>query len=328
MKQPGRVFISYRRDGGDGLAGRVRDALVQRGFSVFLDVEDLKTGKFNEALLHEIEACSDFIVILSSGALDRCMNEGDWVRLEIAHALKLQKNIVPVFGRNFQFPATALPPEIDELRHFNGIHASHDLFEASMTKLAGLLRGSRRIQARRTRLGLFAAVVLLALCGVLWTQLPGLFTRAEAPARQTLTLADQLTAADLLSESIIKTLGLKGLLYSKEGPITLIHSRTLNNTQFALDTGPILQRMQTRLAETGAFRIPGNDPLATEIRVHAELQSGAQEQAIATQPRVFSLLLTIGQTPVEAGGFSFAFNGSLTSTADGLVVWQDIAVIE
>jgi hypothetical protein len=49
------IFISYRRNGGEHLAGRVKDALKNRGFSVFMDVEDLKSGKFDTALLKEIE---------------------------------------------------------------------------------------------------------------------------------------------------------------------------------------------------------------------------------------------------------------------------------
>jgi len=158
MSKANGVFISYRRDGGDGLAGRVRDALRQRGYRVFLDVEDLRSGKFNEALFSQIERSTDFVVILSAGALDRCVNDGDWVRLEIAHALKLRKNIVPVLGRNFHFPKE-LPADIADLRHYNGIGASHDFFEASMDKLAAHLKTRRR---RPALLAAVAAGVILA----------------------------------------------------------------------------------------------------------------------------------------------------------------------
>jgi len=51
MENAHDIFISYRRDGGEYLAGRVKDALRSRGFSVFMDVEDLKSWKFYEALL-------------------------------------------------------------------------------------------------------------------------------------------------------------------------------------------------------------------------------------------------------------------------------------
>lgn len=164
--KPNGIFISYRRDGGDGLAGRVRDALRSRGFRVFLDVEDLKTGKFNTALYAEIDRCSDVIIILSPGALDRCFNEGDWVRLEIAYALKSKKNIVPVFGRNFEFPQTPLPEDINELPYYNGLNASHDLFEASMDKVAGMLITTTGKPRKKILAYALCLIGLLALIGV------------------------------------------------------------------------------------------------------------------------------------------------------------------
>jgi hypothetical protein len=69
------IFISYRREGGEHLAGRVKYALVTRGFSVFMDVEDLKSGRFDEALLQKIQGATDVLVILTPGCLERCRNE-------------------------------------------------------------------------------------------------------------------------------------------------------------------------------------------------------------------------------------------------------------
>ena len=80
------VFISYRRDGGDVTAKHLRDALTERGYRVFLDVESLRNGPFNEALYEVIENTKDFLLILPPNGLDRCVNENDWVRLEIEHA--------------------------------------------------------------------------------------------------------------------------------------------------------------------------------------------------------------------------------------------------
>jgi hypothetical protein len=90
------IFISYRRDGGDITAGRIADRLKQLGYSVFLDVESLRSGNFNEQLNSLIEKCKDFIVILPENALDRCVNEDDWLRLEVQHAIKHKKNIIPI----------------------------------------------------------------------------------------------------------------------------------------------------------------------------------------------------------------------------------------
>ncbi len=163
MKRTGGIFISYRRDGGEGLAGRVRDTLTQRGYSVFLDVEDLSTGKFNEALFREINNRPDFIIILTPGSLDRCANANDWVRLEIAYALRQRKNIIPVIGRNFNFP-DQLPQDIDGLRYLNGIPASHDFFSASVEKISKhLISRPQKSSCLKMVLAIFCGTVLCTL---------------------------------------------------------------------------------------------------------------------------------------------------------------------
>ena len=130
------VFLSYRRDGGETMAILLKDRLSAKGYRVFLDIEGLNSGSFNTKLLFVIEECTDFVFVGSKGSLDRCANEGDWVRLEIAHALRHSKNIVPIMLRDFEFPAT-LPEEIDSLRVQNGVNAnSHEYFDAAIDRLA------------------------------------------------------------------------------------------------------------------------------------------------------------------------------------------------
>ena len=73
------VFLSYRRDGGETMAILLRDRLVLKGYRVFLDVESLNPGSFNEQLLDVIENCNDFVLVCSKGSLDRCNKRGDWV---------------------------------------------------------------------------------------------------------------------------------------------------------------------------------------------------------------------------------------------------------
>ena len=63
------IFISYRRDGGDTLAQLIYDRLTDRGYSVFLDIESLRSGKFNEKLFSVIDECRDVVVILPPGSL-------------------------------------------------------------------------------------------------------------------------------------------------------------------------------------------------------------------------------------------------------------------
>ncbi|MBE7000230.1 MAG: toll/interleukin-1 receptor domain-containing protein [Ruminococcaceae bacterium] len=142
-----QIFISYRRDGGADLAGRISDRLTALGYSVFLDVESMRSGKFNDQLYRAIEACNDFLLILPPNGLDRCTNPEDWVRLEIAHALNCNRNIVPILARGFAFPET-LPGDIDDIRHMDGIRASIDYFDAVMDKIESHLHSRRQSKSR------------------------------------------------------------------------------------------------------------------------------------------------------------------------------------
>lgn len=145
---PYHVFISYRRDGGDTMARLLYDRLKADGYAPFLDIEQMRSGKFNEQLYDRIAECEDFLMILSPGALDRCKNEDDWVRLELLEALRLKKNIVPFILRDFEFPKPpritlsrkAIPSDILELRYYQGVAASQDYFDSSLERLKKLFR--------------------------------------------------------------------------------------------------------------------------------------------------------------------------------------------
>lgn len=133
------VFVSYRRDGGEALACLISERLKQREYSVFYDVESLRSGKFNEKIFQVIDNCTDVIVVLPENGLDRCKNDSDWVRKEVAYAINAKKNIIPIMMRNFEFPKD-LPEDIDELRNFNAISANMEYFEASFSKLLSMLK--------------------------------------------------------------------------------------------------------------------------------------------------------------------------------------------
>ena len=132
------VFISYRRDGGDTLSQLIYDRLTHRGYRVFLDIESLNAGKFNEKLLEVIEGCKDMIIVLPPNGLDRCHNEGDWLYRELEHGIKNGKNIVPVLMKGFEWPED-IPEAIADIKNYNGIVDNKDYFDAVIDKLTTLL---------------------------------------------------------------------------------------------------------------------------------------------------------------------------------------------
>lgn len=133
------IFVSYRREGGEALACLIAERLKQQGYTVFYDIESLRSGKFNERIYQVIEDCKDVVVILPPHALDRCTDSEDWVRKEISFAIEKGKNVVPILMRGFEFPNT-LPEDIAELKNYNGITANMEYFDASFKKLIGMLK--------------------------------------------------------------------------------------------------------------------------------------------------------------------------------------------
>jgi len=142
--KPLDVFISYRRSNGSQLASLLKVHLQLRQFSVFIDVERLEAGKFDNNLLHNIRQARHFLLVLTPNALDRCVEDSeckDWVHREIVAALNSQCNIIPIMD-NFIWPDPQdLPEDIQPVLSFNGVKWIHDYQDACVDKLERFMRG-------------------------------------------------------------------------------------------------------------------------------------------------------------------------------------------
>ncbi len=87
------------------------------------------------------------MLILSPGALDRCTTEDDWLRREIAHALRTGANVVPVFLPGFAFPPE-LPEDLRNLPRHQGVDYSHRYFEAMIGEIVKVCVPMRTRQQR------------------------------------------------------------------------------------------------------------------------------------------------------------------------------------
>ena len=134
------IFISYRRSDGFATARLIYDRLYQQGYRVSFDMETLRSGDFNTQLYERIENCRDVVVIVSKEALQfREKREQDWMRLEVAHAIKHKKNIIPVFLRDVTVPQKEdLPEDIADLVMKNGVTASEEHFDSTLKKICRL----------------------------------------------------------------------------------------------------------------------------------------------------------------------------------------------
>lgn len=139
MKTKYDIFISYRRTGFE-TANLIATKLKGMGYSVFFDVESLRSGKFNEQLFNVIENCKDFVVVLPPDALDRCVDEEDWVRKEVRHGIKCEKNIIPIMLNGFEWPEP-MPVGMEQLKDYQAVTAtSNEFFDMSIKRLAGFCK--------------------------------------------------------------------------------------------------------------------------------------------------------------------------------------------
>ena len=109
------IFISYRRVGGAQYARILQLMLIQRGYKVFLDYDELTDGVFSDKIRAAIKEAPVFMLVLSGGSMTRCANVGDWVREEITLAVKQGKHIIPINPDNsFDGFPDGMPEELKE----------------------------------------------------------------------------------------------------------------------------------------------------------------------------------------------------------------------
>ena len=159
------IFISYRRKGaGAGVAGELQAKLENLGHKVFLDVDEIGSGQFPVQIENAIDDCKDFLLVLSPGTLDRCIDEEDWVRREIVQAQNAKKNIIGVGLPGFIMPkAEALPEPLKPLTTIQVFLWTHEYRTASFERIVENLVSSvlKKRRNRRGRLAMLSLVLVL-----------------------------------------------------------------------------------------------------------------------------------------------------------------------
>ena len=152
------VFISYRRSNGSQLASLLKVHLEIRNLSVFLDVDRLEAGKFDNNLLQSIRSARNFVLVLTPGALDRCMgdqDQRDWIHKEVHCALNSNCNIIPVFD-NFVMPdPESLPDTMKNIVTYNGVKWIHDYQDACVDKVERFIRGEHSVSSNYSMMDRF-----------------------------------------------------------------------------------------------------------------------------------------------------------------------------
>ena len=101
------IFISYRRKDAADYARQIQLKLENYGYTVFLDHDELKDGRFDQRIIDAIKGSKVFIALLTPLYMSRCADIEDWVRKEIECAVENNLHIVPInIDRQFSdFPS-------------------------------------------------------------------------------------------------------------------------------------------------------------------------------------------------------------------------------
>ncbi|MFI5273873.1 MAG: toll/interleukin-1 receptor domain-containing protein, partial [Ktedonobacterales bacterium] len=174
------IFVSYRRDDSGDIADRITSHLSWRygERQVFRDVNAIYVGSdWVRVLKHAIEDCQAMLVVIGPGWLDarnaegqrRLDNPNDFVRIEIATALRQGTLVVPLLVHGAHMPAAAtLPPDLVALPQRQGfpLRDPPAFFQDVQTIVAQI---NTKLSWRPASWGLFATALSFAVIFLLTT---------------------------------------------------------------------------------------------------------------------------------------------------------------
>jgi hypothetical protein len=153
-----RVFISYRRDESAGYAGRIADSFEEYfgEDKVFRDIDSLEPGlDFSEAIERALESSEVLLAVIGKHWLTatdaagqrRLENPHDFVRVEIATALKRNIRVIPVLVQGASMPsADEVPEDLAPLTRRNAfeLHDTswRDDFRRLITVIERVIKGT------------------------------------------------------------------------------------------------------------------------------------------------------------------------------------------
>ncbi len=198
------IFISYRRDDSQALAGRLYDRLIRRFGKdyVFRDIDALAPGaRFSEVIGERIGSCNALIALIGKGWLESKDADGrrrltlprDFVKAEIAAALAQGKLVIPALIEGTPMPAReSLPDDIAPLADCNALAINDSHFDFDVGQLISTLEKvilPTRPTPRRTGFWIRLTeqrmhrmfALFAALIGATWTIYLHLYEKKELP---------------------------------------------------------------------------------------------------------------------------------------------------
>lgn len=161
------IFVSYRRDDSSGHAGRLYDKLVSHFGKnrIFMDIDTIEPGEdFVTVIENAVASCVILIAIIgrnwvsnTSEVPDRLNDPSDFVRVEIATALKREIRVIPVLVQRASMPKLQdLPEDLAKLTRRNAVELTDLRWQSDVDQLVSVIDN---ILAKRDQAMLHAAAV-------------------------------------------------------------------------------------------------------------------------------------------------------------------------
>ena len=157
------IFISYRRNDSAPYAGRLHDRLCDYFGTdkVFMDVDDIKPGAdFVSLIEQKVASCDALIAVIGKTWLmrdeengrSRLDNPGDFVRLEIEHALRRNILLIPALVEGAEMPrAEDLPAPLNEFSQRQAVELSDKDFQRGVDEVIAALEKFPALRNQRQR---------------------------------------------------------------------------------------------------------------------------------------------------------------------------------
>lgn len=166
----GSVFISYRRGDANGYAGRLYDRLRGRlPRRTFMDAGEIAPGAdFDVTISNALASCKVLIAMIARDwAADRLKNPDDYVRREIAAALRRRIRVVPVLIHGAAMPSESeLPEDLKPLAHRQALEMGDASWDAGYEQLLGVIEEELGLPRHSKRRRLMWAAVGIAAVGI------------------------------------------------------------------------------------------------------------------------------------------------------------------
>jgi flagellar biosynthesis GTPase FlhF len=280
----GRIFINYRREDSRADARSVYQRL-ERAFGksrLFMDVDTIQKGRDFTKVLDEHLAQSDVVLAIIGSRWLTAQDESgtrrlddpeDFVRVEIARALKRDIAVIPVLVDGARMPkASELPDDLKPLSRRQASIVTHENFGSDVEALAGDLKSMQQPRARRRWLGgAIAAALLLAIAGYgvsAWIE-------AERESARQAALEEQRKAAedDLAQQKAAEEAAARQVAQQKAAEEEAARQKAIEDAA--------RQAAQEKAADEEAARQAAEQKAADDAARQSALQKAAQAEADA-----------------------------------------------